>query len=240
MTAAARAVAGIRLTIDPAPLPWEGAHAAAIEAHWAGAVAANPALFDGRVYLASDWALGPGGFRARVHEARYATLLYWRDIGRPEAGFRNLCGSAFLRTADGAWLMGRMAGWTVNAGLSYFPGGTFDPDDRAGDILDPAANILRECAEETGLPGALLTRRPGYLLAEDQRLFAIGAIVDVALGAGAARDRILAAMAGQARPELTDIHVIRGAGDLDGLGMPGYTRAQIGHLLALGPGAALT
>src|SRR6516164_11744988 len=92
--------------------------------------------------------------RARVAAAStdYASFLAWRDWGCPTVDVFNIFAAAALQSADGAFLLGRMAPSTSAAGQWVFPSGTPDPDDiNSTGSLDLVGNVGRELFEETGL-----------------------------------------------------------------------------------------
>jgi len=78
-------------------------------------------------------------------------FLAWRDWGFPDKDVFNGFGMGALRCADGAFVMGEMAGHTANAGRVYFPAGTPDLDDIDGGMVDIVGSVTREVEEETGL-----------------------------------------------------------------------------------------
>lgn len=139
----------VRLDVSDAPLDFAQANRGAIEAYWAEALAANPALWNGPAFLFSRVEAGQGVLDATAHRTDFATFLYWRDCGRPDSAF-HITGSSLPVTADGALFAVRMAAHTANAGKVYFPAGSFDDADLVESRLDVTANIAREMREETG------------------------------------------------------------------------------------------
>ena len=218
--------------LSAAPLPIDRAHEAEIAEHWARAHAANPALYDGPVLLVGDWRVEHNILWATCHRSRFRTVLWLRDNWAPALGTWNAFGSGLLRTADGAVLLGEMAGHTANPGRVYCPGGILDFDDIAGTRIDPEACIRRELTEETGLAPGEYRMAPGWLVAHEGRALSLARICDLPWDAGEARAELSSRIARQAQPELSGLHVVRSVADGARLHIPGFTALKLGAVLA--------
>lgn len=202
-----------------------------ITAHWAGISAGKPAMFNGRVMLQHRAAIADGVFHAGYFEADYAAFMSWRDFGHPGPMIRNGFAMAALRAADGAFLLGRMGDHTANPGKVYFAAGTPDREDARPDgTLDLAGSVTRELCEETGLtldeikvderwtavivPGRVAFMRP----------------VGIDLVAEDARDMMLARIARQDEPELSDIVIVRNLADCAAYDMPPFMMSYLAHI----------
>ncbi|MFC5420103.1 NUDIX hydrolase [Bosea eneae] len=202
-----------------------------IAAHWAAISAGKPAMFNGRVMLQHRAAIEDGVFHAGYFEADYAAFLAWRDFGLPPPAIRNGFAMAALRAADGAFLLGRMGDHTANPGKVYFAAGTPDREDvRPDGTLDLAGSVTRELCEETGLtldeiavderwtavivPGRVAFMRP----------------VAIGLSAEAAREMMLARIARQDEPELSDIVIVRNLADCAAYDMPPFMMPYLTHI----------
>jgi hypothetical protein len=145
---------------------WEWPFAArrrgAIDAYFRREKRTNSSLWNGRLLLVRDVSIGNGALRGRCFETDYASLLAgltWGDIGRH---VKACFGVAALMGSDGAFVVGRMAPHTRNAGQIYFPSGSFDRKDVTAGKLDILGTILRELREETGLAPDGLVADPGW------------------------------------------------------------------------------
>src|SRR6266851_1686326 len=147
-------VTTLDLGFHPRPWPFADRRRADIDAHFAIRQGEKPELWNGRILLARNPVFNGDRFSARYFEADFASFLAWRDWGFPDPGVFNGFGMGALRSSDGAFVLGEMAGHTTNAGRIYFPGGTPDPDDVVDGALDIVASIAREIEEETGLTQA--------------------------------------------------------------------------------------
>jgi 8-oxo-dGTP pyrophosphatase MutT (NUDIX family) len=202
-----------------------------IAAHWEKISAGKPAMFNGRVMLQHRAAIEGGVFHAGYFEADYAAFLSWRDFGLPPPAIRNGFAMAALRAADGAFLLGRMGDHTANPGKVYFAAGTPDREDARPDgTLDLAGSVTRELCEETGLtldeiavderwtavivPGRVAFMRP----------------VGIDLPAGEARELMLARIAQQDEPELSDIVIVRNLADCAAYDMPPFMTSYLAHI----------
>lgn len=202
-----------------------------IAAHWAAISAGKPAMFNGRVMLQHRAAIEDGVFHAGYFEADYAAFLAWRDFGLPPPAIRNGFAMAALRAADGALLLGRMGDHTANPGKVYFAAGTPDREDARPDgTLDLAGSVTRELCEETGLtldeiavderwtavivPGRVAFMRP----------------VEIDLPADEARELMLARIARQDEPELSDIVIVRNLADCAAYDMPPFMMPYLAHI----------
>ena len=211
----------------PTPYDWVFAReeAARIDAFWDAALAEKPALFDGRVLVAHRVSLHPGeGGRlsAEAFETGYKPFLAWREFGFPGAPVSNLFAMGALRSADGAYMLGRMGAGTTSAGKLYFPAGTPEPSDIRDGRVDLEGNILRELEEETGIaPGAVVFEPSWTLVFDDARLACMRGVRS-ALDAEAMVERFAAFRATQADPELDALVPVRSPDDLDAARMPEF------------------
>jgi 8-oxo-dGTP pyrophosphatase MutT (NUDIX family) len=131
---------------------------------------------------------------------------------------------AALRAADGAFLLGVMGTHTATAGQVYFPAGTPDPNDIVGEAVDLDGGVMRELTEETGLTRADVTPQPGWYATPFGQRIALMKVMQAPQDAQPLRARILDHLARQREPELSDIRIVRGIGDLDAT-MPPYVAA---------------
>lgn len=213
------------------PRDWPFAHdnAGKIAQLWREKLAANPALWNGRVLLQHRGETVAEGertiFRAGYFETDYSCFLAWRAAGSPEFGepgwrVRNGFAMAALRASDGAFLLGEMGPQTANAGMVYFAAGTPDPSDLVEDRVDLFGSVVRELEEETGLAPHEVAIGEGWTVVTDTGRVAFMREVRIDLPAEEARAMIRARLAEQAEPELSDIVIVREAGDIDAGRMP--------------------
>jgi 8-oxo-dGTP pyrophosphatase MutT (NUDIX family) len=219
-----------RLELRFAPARWAFAEErrSEIVAHFADLRRARPALWNGRVLLLHQWSLADGVFRGAYLETDFASFIAWRDWDFPDPTVRNSFSMGALQAADGAFLLGVMGAHTANAGKIYFPCGTPDPNDIAGDRVDLDGSVRRELAEETGLDAATLNLEPGWTT-----VFAGPRIAQIKVlrsdeTAAVLRARIMDHLRQEPQPELADIRIVRGPADLDPM-MPAFVVAFLRH-----------
>lgn len=220
-----RHIRHIDATIEDRTWPYAETHAQAIEAAWARVREATPALFDGEVLVIAERRVNDDRFEAVYRPVRYSQFLHYMRHGEADGMTRNGFALAGLTSAEGALMMGVMGGHTANAGKVYFPGGTPDLSDVVDGRLDLEGSARRELEEETGLSPEEITAEAGFWMTEDDKRTAFIKVMRSALPADALRARILDALAGQAEPELSDIHIVRGPGDLLPERMPAFQLA---------------
>ena len=205
----------------PAEWPWAQESRAAIEANWAQKLARTPRMFNGRVLLLRSVELSPELCRAEYFEADFKDFLAWRDLGYPDPSIGNGYAMAALEGSDGAFVCGVMGRHTANAGRVYFPSGTPDLSDLQPDgTVDLATSVTRELAEETDLPPDLFEVADEWVVVRQWPAVAFMRPVRCREPADAVAERIRAALARQADPELADAKVIRGPDDIDPATMP--------------------
>jgi 8-oxo-dGTP pyrophosphatase MutT (NUDIX family) len=122
---------------------------------------------------------------------------------------------------------------TFNAGRIYFPCGTPDPDDVVDSKVDLDLSVRRELKEETGLDIAGFQAEPGWTMVVDGPLIALITVLRSTEKATALRARILEHLAREKRPELADIRIVRGLGDIE-RAMPDFVRAFLTTRFAAG------
>ncbi len=168
--------------------------------------------------------------RGACFEVNFAAFCAWRAWGFPDRHVHNVFAAAALHSADGAYLLGEMAAATANAGRLYFPCGTPERADLAADgRLDLEGSVARELKEETGVDLAGLEVEPGWTMVRDGCSLALIKSVAVPLAADALRTRILRHIAGEDRPELAGLRLVRSPGDFVPA-MPAFVKAYLAHI----------
>lgn len=214
----------LELGLKPQPWLFAEERRAEIDAHFARMQQQKPKLWNGRVLLARNALFSENCFSADYFETDYASFLAWRDWGHPDLEVLNGFGMGALRCADGAFVLGEMADHTANAGRVYFPGGAPDLDDIRGMSVDIAGSIEREIEEETGLTAADYHAADHWDCVVTRSSVAMMRMLDVDLPGETVRAKIEANLARQSLPELSAIHLVRGAADLTP-SMPLYVTA---------------
>jgi 8-oxo-dGTP pyrophosphatase MutT (NUDIX family) len=230
-----RVVPVTRCDLRVSPSVWEyaRANAAAIDAAWRGAVLKNPQYFNGAVHLIEALAIGGDRLEAKLLRTDFKSYLYWRAAGFPETGVLDGFGSALLRSADGAFVLGRQRTGNVNGGLTYLPGGFIDDSDvDANGHIDICASIARELGEETGLTGADVRADAGFLITQAGAHVSIAVTYAACCDALALKAKVEHHIAGDPGSELAGAVIVRRPADIDGLPMPTYARALLSRLLA--------
>jgi 8-oxo-dGTP pyrophosphatase MutT (NUDIX family) len=202
-----------------------------IATHWAAISAGKPAMFNGKVMLQHRATIENGIFRAGYFETDYAAFMSWRDFGHPGPVVRNGFAMAALKSADGAFLLGKMGEHTANPGKVYFAAGTPDREDvRPDGSLDLAGSVTRELCEETGLRLDEIVVDESWTAVILEGRIAFMRPVSVPLPAEEARTLMLSRMAEQEEPELSDIVVIRKLAECESYDMPPFMRRYLAHI----------
>jgi 8-oxo-dGTP pyrophosphatase MutT (NUDIX family) len=213
-----------RLDLRFTPRPWEWAEQrrAEIDAFFADIQRKNPALWNGRVLLMYRHVVSNGVFEGDYLETDYASFIAWRQWGG-HAGVRDCFSAAALVSSDGAVLLGEMAPHTANAGKIYFPSGTPDPSDIVDGQVDLAGSVERELKEETGLDIADFSVEPGWIAVVDGALIVQVKTLRSSEPADVLRVRMLAHLASEREPELSEIRIVRGPRDYTAAMLPFVT-----------------
>jgi 8-oxo-dGTP pyrophosphatase MutT (NUDIX family) len=220
-------VAELDLRLVPRAWPFAEERAKEIRAHWRARKAVQPSLFDGRVLLMGSHefvACGDGTrvFRGEYFETDFKAFLAWRDFGFPDKAVCNGFSMAALQSADGAYLLGEMAGHTASAGAIYFAAGTPDRSDVFDGRIDLRASVIRELEEETGLKPSEVAVAVDWIVVDAPPRIACLKRVTVDQSAEALKTRIEAFLASEAKPELTRMHIARSPADIDEKRMPRF------------------
>jgi 8-oxo-dGTP pyrophosphatase MutT (NUDIX family) len=218
----------LEFAFAPQPWPFAVARRAEIDAHFTALRRDKPETWNGRVLLLHRHELADGVFRGAYLETDFASFIAWRDWDCPDASVRNCFAMAALQSSDGAFLLGLMNDHTANAGRVYFPCGTPDPSDIVSGRVDLARSMARELREETGLGIDEFTVEPGWTTVFDGGRIAQIKLLQSADTADRLGARIRDHLAGEARPELADIRVVRGPADFEPR-MPTFVTAFLTH-----------
>jgi 8-oxo-dGTP pyrophosphatase MutT (NUDIX family) len=230
-------VAEIDFALESMRWAFAETEALGIASHWAKLRRTKPQIYNGRVLLLARRELtrrADGGLRltGAYFETDYAHFLAWRDWGHEGETVENCFSMAALRSADGGFLLGEMAPHTMNAGQTYFPAGTPDPSDIFDSRVDLEASARRELLEETGIAADEAAIRPDWTVVFTPGRIACMKLMTLAIPAEEAKARIDAFLAREPLAELTRMHVVRGAEDIDEKRTPihvaAYLRAAFG------------
>jgi 8-oxo-dGTP pyrophosphatase MutT (NUDIX family) len=198
-------IARLQLTFAPCAWPFAEAWRSAIDAHFTELRRRKPALWNGRVLVMHQFTVDGDAFRGAYLETDYGSFLAWRDC----------FGMGAVRSSDGAFLLGVMGCHTANAGQTYFPAGTADPDDVVDGKVDLEGSVRRELAEETGLDADRMAAESGWHAVFAGSRIAMMKLLQADESADALRQRALLHLAGQAQPELADVRIVRDRADID-------------------------
>lgn len=185
-----------------------------IDAHFARQRAGNPALWNGRVFLARDPRVHDDTFSAHAFQTDFASFLAWRDWGFPDSTVINAFGMGALRGSDGGFVLGEMAARTSNAGRIYFPAGTPDLNDINNGRVDIAGSVAREVEEETGLTPSDYMAGDSWYCVSVPAMTALIRVLDMPYPADEICNRIETYLQTQAKPELRAAVVVRHASDI--------------------------
>jgi pyridoxine kinase len=219
------------LTFSPQPWAWADKHRAEIEAWFADMRRDKPELWNGRVLLMHRQVIEHGVLRGEFLETDYASFIAWKHRGRPLAEVRDCFSAAAIQSSDGAFLLGVMGAHTFNAGRVYFPCGTPDANDIIDGRVDFEHSVRRELLEETGLAMDDFTPEPGWTMVVDGSLIGQIKVLRARESAKALHARILAFLAREKKPELSDVRIVYGPGDFD-QAMPRFVTAFLASRFA--------
>lgn len=215
--------------------PWRFAHERAeeIDAHWRECCAKNPHLFNGKVILmhrtGREESCG-SVLDGTCFMADYKAFVAWRDLGFPQTGALNVFSMAALRSADGAFLLGEMAGTTAHAGQIYFPAGTPDPEDLKDGFVDFEGSARRELKEETGIDPADVEFAAGWTLVFRGAYVACMKTVRSRLSAAELIAQTDAYLATEENPELARLKPVFSKADFAHERMPAFIPDYIQHV----------
>ena len=226
-----RRVRRLDLRVAPASWPFAIERAADIAAHFARVREQKPEIWNGRVLLCRNPRADGEVYRADYFETDFASFLAWRDWGFPDKAVFNGFGAGALRAADGAFVLGRMAAHTANAGRVYFPAGTPDPHDVAGERIDLAASVARETEEEVGLTPADYAAEEGWTVVETGQVAACFRRLNSPLAAAQLVEKIEGFIRTATLPELSGVMPVRTVADFDPA-MPEFIKAYLADALA--------
>ena len=233
-----RRFARVEARLEPFSWAWRHDHQDLIAEHWRSRWSGNPAVFNGRVLMASGLEQAGETLQARFFETDYAAMIAWIAQGFPGEPVWNGFAMGALRCRDGGYLLGRMAPRTANAGKLYFPCGTPDPSDcLVGGEVDLTGSIVREIAEETGLSPDCYALETDWRVVEDGGHLAFIRRGSLALTGAETRARVTAHLAAEDRPELAGIEIVSRAEDADETAIPGVVTAYLRAAFATGTAA---
>lgn len=230
-----------RLECQLKPFSWkfDESRADEIDRHFEERRREKPALYDGRVLLASRVDLvtidGARVLEVDAFETRFSRFLAWRDFGFPDRSVTNFFSMPAVRSSDGAYLVGEMGRAHSSAGALYFPAGTPDLSDVVGDArVDLFGSLARELAEETGLAASDGAGAPDWQVVFDRQYVACLKHIDWPAPASALRERVRAFIFAEANPEISDVHMIARREQLDDPRLPGFMVAYLARVLGGG------
>ncbi|MDF2812171.1 MAG: hydrolase [Microvirga sp.] len=219
-------VAAVDARCEARRWPWAEENRQVIATNWQRRIAAKPKMFNGRVLLLGEISVTPELCRSTYFETDYSDFVTWIDMGNPDPSVTNGFAMGALRGSDGAFICGVMADHTVNAGRVYFAAGTPDRSDKRADgSVDLAGSLTRELVEETGLHESDYDVSGEWIVVQHWPTVAMMRTVTMRVPAVEGAERIRALIARQREPELQDLRIVRGPGDIDPKTMPRFLQS---------------
>jgi 8-oxo-dGTP pyrophosphatase MutT (NUDIX family) len=203
-------LAGHRLVVHEGEHPWVTENQADIEENWTREVAANPALFNGRMVFQRSLLLKDGHIQGDAYLAPFATFLHWRRLARPAGGF-HLFALPLPISSDGALIAIRMGRHTANPGRVYCAAGSMDESDVVSGHCDLDFNMRREVLEETGFDIAAVRADAQTYALQSENTVTVFRRFFFDLTAEQMLDRIAAHVAADPEPEIDCALAIRDA-----------------------------
>jgi len=229
-----RELTDCRLVVTGASWRFAEDHAAAIADNWTAAVAHNPKLFNGDVFVVAHWSIANETLMGQSISTKFAPYLYWRDAGADAAPYSEAFALAVVRSSDGGVLLAQSVEGTLNEGLYGAPGGLLDTRDAGPDgTLDLAGAAARELEEETGLVASEKVRQPGYLLAHVAPYLGVASVFQSNLAGAELINRVTGFLDAQEAPELRTPQLIYRASELDPMSLTPFGRLLTTHVLGM-------
>lgn len=216
------AIERARVRLVDEPLAYQIDNRAAIEANWRRETIANPALYNGPVFLAPEADLRDGVLEARYARADFATLMHWRGDGAPDRPW-HIFGVGVVVSSDNRLIAARMAARTALGGRVYFPAGSVDTEDMNAGEADYDACMAREVMEETGLDLGWARPESTLHLVSFRRSIALFRRFHFPLPADQIAAHVRNHIDTQGTPELDDVVIVSAAGEM-GEATPPYVR----------------
>jgi 8-oxo-dGTP pyrophosphatase MutT (NUDIX family) len=154
-------VARIDLTVIAGDHPFHLSEAKAAQENWKKEIAANPALYDGRMIFQHSLSVSEQAVEGEAYVTPFSTFLWWRKQKERHGGFHVFAFPVAV-SSDGAIIAIRMAQHTANPGQVYCAAGSMDENDIVDGRCDIESNMRREVMEETGLDLDDAAAEPGY------------------------------------------------------------------------------
>jgi 8-oxo-dGTP pyrophosphatase MutT (NUDIX family) len=203
-------VTSINVCVSDEPHPYCLSHQREIAANWEQEVAANPALFDGRMLLMRALEMHHEAISGECHIVPFSAFLLWRKT-RPAGAAIHLFGLPVIVSSDGAVIAIRMGQRTANPGRGYCAAGSLDTDDIRDGYCDIDGNMAREVLEETGLSLSDATSLTGFHGLRSQDVVTLFRAYHFAATAVELIERIDAHIAADPEPEIDAALAIRTA-----------------------------
>lgn len=154
-------VARIELSVKAGDHPFHLGEAEAAQENWKREIAANPALYDGRMIFQHRLSVSESAVAGEAYVTPFSTFLWWRKQKERTRGF-HVFAFPIAVSSDGAIIAIRMAQHTANPGQIYCAAGSLDENDIVDGRCDIDGNMRREVMEETGLDLDAAAAEPGY------------------------------------------------------------------------------
>jgi 8-oxo-dGTP pyrophosphatase MutT (NUDIX family) len=164
-------------------------------------------------------------------ETGYKGFIARRDFGAPGPKVLNCFAMAALRSADGAFMLGRMGQHTASAGQLYFAAGTPDRDDILDGQVDFEGSALRELAEETGIAAHEVTLASHWTLVRHGAMIACMRPAQSALSSAELMAKCAAFIAKDPEPELDGLVPMFSMADTIGTRIPAFMLDYLRHSL---------